>query len=353
MRAGLRFEWRVAVLGLTAAVCLILLAPATALAHSIGESAADDSIPEFIPLGIEHMLLGWDHLLFIGGVVLLAGELRRAAKLITLFVLGHSLTLLVATLAGWQLSATFVDVVIVLSVVYVAVLGLIEWRDWRIIGATIFGFGLIHGLGLSTRLQDLGLPDDGLVWRVLAFNLGVEIGQLAALTVIVGVLALIARQLREPARAQIRQTAFILLLGAGLVGGTVVAATAGEEETVAVAGCSESANSSLPAFAAGGGHPEKNFFGPDEEAPTEDMAHVIHDGYVIVRYRANLPPADVTKLENWTAQNDDLAVIVAPHTTQKDAVEATTRERKLTCRRVTVEALTDFRESWFDRVRTG
>jgi hydrogenase/urease accessory protein HupE len=337
----------------TAALLLLLLLPASSPAHSIGESAADDSIPEFIPLGIEHMLLGWDHLLFIAGVVLLAGELRRAAKLITLFVAGHSLTLLIATLAGWQLSATLVDIVIVLSVVYVGVLGLTEWRNWRLIGASIFGFGLIHGLGLSTRLQDLGLPDDGLVWRVLAFNLGVEIGQLSALIVIVGLGTLIARQLREPAVVQ--QTAFILLLGAGLVGGTVVAATAGGDgdQTVTATGCAESANSSLPSGLAGGGHPPKNFFGPDEEAPTADMAHVIYDGYVIVRYRADLRPADVTKLEEWTAENDDLAVIVAPHSTQEHAIHATTRERKLTCRRVTVEALTEFRDNWFDRLRTG
>ena len=72
---------------------------------------------EFVPLGIEHMLLGWDHLLFITGVVVLSGNLRRAAKLITLFVAVHSLTLLVATLAGWKLDATLVDVVIALSLV--------------------------------------------------------------------------------------------------------------------------------------------------------------------------------------------------------------------------------------------
>jgi len=83
---------------------------------------------------------------------------------ISVCVAGHSLTLLAATLAGWQISATLVDVVIALSVVFVGVMGVRQGpRDWRLIGAAVFGFGLIHGLGLSTRLQHLGLPEDGLL----------------------------------------------------------------------------------------------------------------------------------------------------------------------------------------------
>jgi len=85
---------------------LLLAAPPVASAHGIHGSAASLSTLEFVPLGIEHMLLGWDYLLFIVGVVLLAGKMGRAAKLISLFVAGHSLTLIVATLVGWQLDAT-------------------------------------------------------------------------------------------------------------------------------------------------------------------------------------------------------------------------------------------------------
>ncbi|WP_309235798.1 HupE/UreJ family protein [Amycolatopsis sp. SID8362] len=143
--------------------------PPAASAHGISGSAADKNTLEFIPLGIEHMLLGWDHLLFIAGIVLLAGELRRAAKLISVFVLGHSTTLIAGTLAGWRVDATVVDIVIALSLVFVGVVG------W--FGLGVFAFGLVHGLGLSTRLQDLGLPEDGLFGRVIAFNVGVEIGQ--------------------------------------------------------------------------------------------------------------------------------------------------------------------------------
>ena len=198
---------------------VLVFAPA-ALAHGIGDSARDKSVLEFVPLGIEHMLLGWDHLLFIAGVLLLSGGPGRAAKLISLFVAGHSVTLLVATLAGWQLDATLVDVVIALSVVYVGVQGVRgPPNDWRLVGVAVFGFGLTHGLGLSTRLQHLGLPDDGLFWRVIAFNVGVEIGQLAALVAMLGVGALLAAQL---ARADVRRAAFASLVAAGLVAAAVL-----------------------------------------------------------------------------------------------------------------------------------
>ena len=174
------FPWRVVArpaAGIAVVVSAVVFAPA-ASAHGISGSAADKSTLEFIPLGIEHMLLGWDHLLFIAGIVLLAGELRRAAKLISVFVLGHSTTLIAGTLAGWRVDATVVDIVIALSLVFVGVVGWFgRLTQWRWFGLGVFAFGLVHGLGLSTRLPDLGLPEDGLFGRVIAFNVGVEIGQ--------------------------------------------------------------------------------------------------------------------------------------------------------------------------------
>src|SRR5680860_162345 len=92
---------------LTAAAALAFPSPASA--HGISGDAGERSVLGFVPLGIEHMLFGWDHILFIGGVVLLAGGWRRAAKLITVFVVGHSITLITATLAGWQVNPTLVD----------------------------------------------------------------------------------------------------------------------------------------------------------------------------------------------------------------------------------------------------
>ncbi len=181
---------------LVAAGSASLLTPAAVHAHALFcYHYPERSLIDYLPLGFGHMVCGWDHLLFIAEVVLLSGSWRTAAKLISLFVLGHSITLLVATLAVWELNATVVYVVIALSLVYV---GIQSWRcrpeNLRLTGAIVFGFGLVHGLGLSTRLQYLELPDSELVERLLLFNVGVELGQLAALTVIVTVGTLIARQ---------------------------------------------------------------------------------------------------------------------------------------------------------------
>src|ERR687893_886488 len=110
---------------LSVAVAISLVVPSTAWAHALfGDNDPNRPLIEYIPLGFWHMVAGWDHLLFITGVVLLAGNVRTAAKLITLFVAGHSLTLLVATLAGWQLNATAVDIVIAASLVFIAIVGL-------------------------------------------------------------------------------------------------------------------------------------------------------------------------------------------------------------------------------------
>ena len=161
--------------------------PTAASAHGIGGDAADRSVLGFVPLGVEHMLLGWDHLLFIAGVVLIAREVRLAAKLISVFVVGHSTTLIAATLAGWQVNAGLVDAIIALSVAFVGCVGLFnrpESFTW--FGGVVLAFGLIHGLGLATRFQALGLPEEGQLWKVIAFNVGIEIGQLA------GIIAMVA-----------------------------------------------------------------------------------------------------------------------------------------------------------------
>src|SRR5215218_8563128 len=102
----------------------VLAVPASAAAHGLdGNADPNRPVIDYLWLGFIHMLGGWDHLLFIAGVVLIAGTLKSAAKLISLFVAGHSLTLSVATLAGWQLDATAVCVVIALSLVVVGVWG--------------------------------------------------------------------------------------------------------------------------------------------------------------------------------------------------------------------------------------
>src|SRR5215213_564504 len=161
------------------AAALLVAAPSAAFAHGVGGTS--ETAYGFIWLGVQHMLLGWDHLLFVGGVALLAGTWRRAAKLISVFAIGHSITLFTATVAGWHVNPVLVDIAVALSLVFVGVVGLIgRPTDWTWFTAVVLAFGLVHGLGLATRLQALGLPPDGTISRVLAFNLGVEIGQVVA-----------------------------------------------------------------------------------------------------------------------------------------------------------------------------
>ena len=309
---------------------------------------------EYVWIGFWHMVGGWDHLLFILGVVLIAGAIKPAAKLISLFVAGHSLTLIVATVAGWKLDATLVDVVIALSLVYVGVQG---WRgrpeDYRLMGAIVFAFGLVHGLGLSTRLQDLGLPDSGLVERVLLFNVGVELGQLTALAIIVGVGTLLVRWLRPS--DEIRKTAFIALVTVGLVAAAVISFPAddsSDSERVAAGGADSSCTETTAEFTPlpGGGHPERIFFAPGEAAPEEDLAHVLGDGYVIVRYRADLAPKHTRALQNWAEQTDPPYVIAAPANGQGPAIRALTYEQELRCAKPDMAGLTQFRDTWFERV---
>ena len=354
-----------------AVASLALLASSEpALAHGIHASAAGKSVLEFIPLGIKHMLLGWDHLLFIFGIVILAGNLRRAAKLISLFVAGHSLTLLVATIAGWKLDATLVDVVIALSLVYVGVQGIRSRRmpgtadgsaiftkvtaeqteNWRLIAGVVFAFGLVHGLGLSTRLQDLGLPDDGLVWRVIAFNVGVEIGQLLALSAVVAVGYFVLPVVDWP---KVRRAAFAMLVATGLVASAVLSFPGdegGDANAQRASDVCEQRDVDPPGSSAGG-HPGKRFYGPDEAAPTTDLEHIIGDGFVVVLYRPDIAERDRQALVGWLERSPQLVAAADPG--QDEALKATTASRELSCTRVDMRTLTAFTDTWLEDVQTG
>jgi hypothetical protein len=139
------------------------------------------------------MVTGYDHLAFLAGVIFLLYRLRDVALYASLFALGHTITLLGAVLAGWQVDAHLVDAVIGLSVVYK---GFENVGGFRTLGwapdprAAVLGFGLVHGLGLATKVQDLQPSPDGLAANLIGFNIGVELGQLAALSVMVLMFAL-------------------------------------------------------------------------------------------------------------------------------------------------------------------
>jgi hydrogenase/urease accessory protein HupE len=337
-----------------------------AFAHGIAGSAHDKSVPEFVWLGAMHMAAGWDHLLFITGVVLLAGRLHTAAKLITAFVVGHSVTLLIATLAGWRFDATFVDVVIASSLVYVGVRGIRgRPKDWRAMGAIVFAFGLIHGLGLSTRLQDVGLPADGLLARVIAFNVGVELGQLWALTMIVLAGTLVVSLSRDP--RVLWRPAFGALLAVGSVAAVVLAVSAVRSENPATSGLTaadaavatradcEQTQTNPATSAVGGAHPPKAFFGPNETAPERDFAHIIGDGYVVIRYRADIPTQERKQLSGWIeggkGEGGVVGVVAAADAEMSEAVRATTARRALSCKAFDLRALQAFSHRWFADVQ--
>jgi len=175
------------------------------LAHAHGVPSAEvqrliDGGPlDYLRSGAIHMVTGYDHLLFLFGVMFFLTRFWDIAKFVTAFTLGHCITLLGATLAGIQADPFLIDAVIACTVIYKGFDNLDGFR--KTLGVAppnllvlVFAFGLIHGFGLSTRLQELPLPNDGLVLCILAFNLGVELGQIAALVVMVAGLA-VARRL--------------------------------------------------------------------------------------------------------------------------------------------------------------
>ena len=142
----------------------------------------------FVYLGAKHMVTGYDHLLFLAGVIFFLYRLKDISIYVTMFAVGHSATLLLGVLTGVSVNAYLIDAIIGLSVVYKALDNLGAFQRWFGVqpntkAATLI-FGLFHGFGLATKLQDFELSPDGLLANLIAFNIGVEIGQLLALGLI-------------------------------------------------------------------------------------------------------------------------------------------------------------------------
>lgn len=180
-----------------AVVGLIVIAVAASAARAHGVPDGDKAFIEqtiglqigpFVYLGAKHMVTGYDHLLFLFGVIFFLYRLKEIGTYVTLFAVGHSITLLTGVLTETQVNPYIVDAIIGLSVVYKALDNMGAFRLW--IGfqpntkAAVFIFGLFHGFGLATKLQDFSLSPEGLVANIIAFNFGVEIGQFVALGVI-------------------------------------------------------------------------------------------------------------------------------------------------------------------------
>jgi len=171
-----------------------ILAAPSVLAHGIAGDdqafllrASGPHVGPYMYLGAKHMVTGYDHLLFLAGVIFFLYRLKDVALYVTLFAIGHSATLLLGVLGGLHVDPYIVDAIIGFSVVHKAFENLGGFRRLGIEPSTkaaVFVFGLAHGFGLATKLQDLAISPDGLVVNMISFNIGVELGQLFALSLI-------------------------------------------------------------------------------------------------------------------------------------------------------------------------
>jgi hypothetical protein len=172
-----------------------LLMPGSASAHNVSKRDASfvqsnegAAIVPFIYLGAKHMVTGYDHLAFLVGVIFFLYRMKDIVLYVSLFTIGHSITLLAGVLGGIHANPYVIDAIIGLSVVYKAFDNMDGFK--RLFGfqpntkLAVLIFGLFHGFGLATKLQELDLARNGLVTNILSFNVGVEAGQVLALTAV-------------------------------------------------------------------------------------------------------------------------------------------------------------------------
>jgi hydrogenase/urease accessory protein HupE len=170
---------------------------------------------KFIPAGIHHILIGPDHILFLVGLLLLGGPVRRLFLIVSAFTVAHSITLSLAALNIFSPSARIIEPAIALSIVYVGIDNLMVGRGRDVRAWIAFAFGFIHGFGFASVLREMSLPTQALGWSLFSFNVGVEIGQLF----IVGIVASALMALRANNEALSRRVAFagsvvVILAGA-------------------------------------------------------------------------------------------------------------------------------------------
>ena len=172
---------------------VLLLACGLAWGHGVAdgdksfiEQSSGTQLIPFAYLGAKHMVTGYDHLLFLLGVIFFLYKMRDVALYVTLFAIGHSTTLLFGVLADVHANPFLIDALIGVSVVYKALDNLNAYQRWfgfqPDTRAAVLMFGLAHGFGLATKLQEFSISPDGLIANIIAFNVGVEAGQLIALT---------------------------------------------------------------------------------------------------------------------------------------------------------------------------
>ena len=173
--------------------CGLLLAAAPVCAHDPALAVPLPALPSYFPLGIEHVLIGYDHLAFVLGLILIARDRRALLTAITGFTLAHSLSLSASVLGIVTPPASWVEAAIALSIAYVAVAHRAATSSVQALLVSV-AFGFIHGFGFAGALEELGLPLDDTAIALVLFNLGVEAGQLLALCLFVPVLAWLRRR---------------------------------------------------------------------------------------------------------------------------------------------------------------
>ncbi len=216
-----------------AVLSIICLFGVSAFAHGVAEGdkgyikeISGVNIVPFIYLGAKHMFTGYDHILFLLGVIFFLYKLKHIGIYVSLFAIGHSTTMLLGVYFGTNINGYLIDAIIGLSVVYKALDNIGAFQRWFGVQpntkvATLV-FGLFHGFGLATKIQEYELSRDGLIPNMLAFNVGVEIGQLLALATILIVMSYWRRTdsfLRHAYTANVAMmTAGFMLIGYQLTG---------------------------------------------------------------------------------------------------------------------------------------
>ena len=181
---------------------IILFFISTGIIFSHGVSESDKTqiihgtLTDYLYLGAKHMITGYDHILFLIGVIFFLTRFSDIVKFVTAFTVGHSITLVFATLFKITANYYLIDAVIAFSVIYKGFENLGGFKKWLFFNPPnlvlmVFLFGLIHGFGLSTRLQQINLGSNNLIYSILSFNVGVEIGQIAVLAIVFPLLLLI------------------------------------------------------------------------------------------------------------------------------------------------------------------
>ena len=205
-------------------LALCLLWADLALAHSVTlgdkgfiQETTGVQIAPFLYLGAKHMVTGYDHILFLFGVIFFLYGMKEIGTYVTLFAIGHSTTMLAGVWFNFGINSFVIDAIIGFSVVYKALDNLGAFRKWfgvqpdTKLATLIFGF--LHGFGLSSKILDYNISPDGLLANLLAFNLGVEVGQLAALAVI---LLVMNRWRASPAFPRQAYAANVIMIGLGV-----------------------------------------------------------------------------------------------------------------------------------------